>query len=107
MDLPQWGVTISLDFITQMADSDPWAALTGYQGPLLVAFAAGDVDLLSQGTIDGTRAAADARGADWLDLYGQYEDATHNYTGLTAENDAAVRERIETQTAEFFIEALG
>ena len=107
VDLPRWGVTISLDFITQMADSDPWAALTGYQGPLLVAFAAGDVDLLSQGTIDGTRAAADARGADWLDLYGQYEDATHNYTGLTAENDAAVRERIETQTAEFFIEALG
>lgn len=106
VDLPQWGVTVSLTYIDQMAAGDPWAAITAYDGPLLIAFAAGDLDLLSQTTIDGTLAAADARGAAYENLWGQFDDATHNYTGLDPAADADVRARIESATAGFFVQAL-
>lgn len=41
-------------------------------------------------------------------LYGQFTDATHNYTavGSSPQADQAVRERIESLTADFFVQAL-
>lgn len=108
VDLPSWGVTISYDFLDQMQRKDPLESLSTYQGSLLIAFAAGDPELLSQQTIDDTLQAAAARGKDFVNLYGQFADATHNYTALSgdADEDAQIRSRIETATANFFIEAL-
>lgn len=106
VELPQWGVTVSDAFLEQMAESDPCAALEQYRGALLVSFAGADPDLLSQDTIDRTEAAAEARGLPWVDLYGQFEDATHNYTAREGGDDEAVAARLEEATAEFLCQAL-
>lgn len=106
--LSGWNVTISSDFIEQMDKSHPADGIRNYSGALLLAFAGGDLDLLSQTTIDDTLQAAQDRGTDFVNLYGQFEDATHNYaaqSGNTAET-AEISARLENQTAEFFIGAL-
>lgn len=109
LELPQWNTEISTEFIEQMSDSDPWEKIRGYEGALLVAFAAGDVDLLSQDTINGTLEAAAARGKNFTNLYGRFTDATHNYTALSGEeaDSEAVAARLEEATAAFFLEAFG
>ena len=104
--LPQWNATVSDTFLEEMAGSDPCAMLEQYRGALLVSFAGADPDLLSQDTIDRTEAAAEARGLPWVDLYGEFEDATHNYTSLDGEDDLAVATRLEDATAEFLCQAL-
>lgn len=106
VELPQWGVTVSDTFLEQMAESDPCAALEQYRGALLVSFAGADPYILSQETIDCTEAAAEARGLPWVDLYGQFEDATHNYTSREGGDDEAVAARLEDATAEFLCQAL-
>lgn len=109
LELPQWSTEVSTEFIEQMSSSDPWDKLRSYQGALLVAFAAGDVELLSQDTIDGTLEAAAARGKNFTNLYGQFTDATHNYTALSGQpaDDEAVAARLEEATAAFFLAAFG
>lgn len=104
LDLPKWGVTISADFVQQVADQDPTASLRTYNGPLLLAYTAGDAELLSQTTIDLTRQAAAEHSGPLVDLTGQYEDATHNFTAASGKkiDDFSVRRRIESATAEFF-----
>lgn len=89
-----------------MAESKPWQTITNYQGNLLIAFTAGDEEILSQDTIDGTLEAAHARKMNFVNLYGQFYDATHNYTGVEGADDEAVRNRIEAQTAQFFRQTL-
>lgn len=108
LDLPKWGVTISADFVQQVADQDPTASLRTYNGPLLLAYTAGDTELLSQTTIDLTRQAAAEHSGPLVDLTGQYEDATHNFTAASGKkiDDFSVRRRIESATAEFFEEYL-
>lgn len=108
LDLPKWGVTISADFVQQVADQDPTASLRTYNGPLLLAYTAGDAELLSQTTIDLTRQAAAEHSGPLVDLTGQYEDATHNFTAASGKkiDDFSVRRRIESATAEFFEEYL-
>lgn len=83
LDLPKWGVTLSADFVQQVADQDPTASLRTYNGPLLLAYTAGDAELLSQTTIDLTRQAAAEHSGPLVDLTGQYEDATHNFTAAS------------------------
>lgn len=109
LELPQWNTEISTEFIEQMSDSDPWEKIRGYEGALLVAFAAGDVELLSQDTINGTLEAAAARGKNFTNLYGQFTDATHNYDALSGEpaESEAVAARLEEATAAFFLDAFG
>ncbi|MGN0975773.1 MAG: alpha/beta hydrolase family protein [Gemmiger sp.] len=108
--LPRWGNTeISGAFVEEMADSHPWELLQNYHGALLVSFAGGDVELLSQQTIDGTLAAAGARGEPFLSLYGQFARANHNYTDALdgdAAESARIVQSIEEQTAQFFVDAL-
>ena len=108
LDLPKWGVTISADFVQQVADQDPTASLRTYNGPLLLAYTAGDAELLSQTTIDLTRQAAAEHSGPLVDLTGQYADATHNFTAASGKkiDDFSVRRRIESATAEFFEEYL-
>lgn len=108
VNLPAWGVTVSREFFEQMAVTDPAACLRGYSGALLLAFTAGDAELLSTDTIDLTRTAAAQSEARLTDLTGEFEDATHNFTALSgdADQDAEVRSRIEDATADFFAEAL-
>ena len=108
LDLPKWGVTISADFVQQVADQDPTASLRTYNGPLLLAYTAGDAELLSQTTIALTRQAAAEHSGPLVDLTGQYEDATHNFTAASGKkiDDFSVRRRIESATAEFFEEYL-
>lgn len=106
LEIHGWNAVISSAFVSEMADSDPWQAITDYRGKLLVAFSAGDEEILSQETIDGTLAAAHARKMNFVNLYGQFYDATHNYTGTEGADDGAVRARIETQTSKFFLETL-
>ena len=89
-----------------MAESKPWQTITNYQGNLLIAFTAGDEEILSQDTIDGTLEAAHARKMNFVNLYGQFYDATHNYTGVEVADDEVVRNRIEAQTAQFFRQTL-
>lgn len=89
-----------------MAESKPWQTITNYQGNLLIAFTAGDEEILSQDTIDGTLEAAHARKMNFVNLYGQFYDATHNCTGVEGADDEAVRNRIEAQTAQFFRQTL-
>lgn len=102
-----WNVTIGEDFVEEMLRWDPLEKLESYQGALLIAFAGGDMELLSQQTIDDTLAAAVRRGRNFVNLYGQFVDATHNYTAIAQDPalDREVRERIEVQTADFFIRA--
>ena len=47
-----------------------------------------------------------ARKMNFVNLYGQFYDATHNYTGVEGADDEAVRNRIEAQTAQFFRQTL-
>ena len=98
--------TVSNTFVSEMAESKPWQTITNYQGNLLIAFTAGDEEILSQDTIDGTLEAAHARKMNFVNLYGQFYDATHNYTGVEGADDEAVRNRIEAQTAQFFRQTL-
>ena len=63
---------------------------------------------MSQTTIDLTRQAAAEHNGPLVDLTGQYEDATHNFTAASGKkiDDFSVRRRIESATAEFFEEYL-
>ena len=103
-----WNVTISSDFIEQMDQSHPADCIRGYTGALLIAFAGGDPELLSQTTIDDTLQAAKDRGTDFVDLSGQFADATHNYAAQSGDDaeTAEISARLEDQTAEFLINAL-
>ena len=94
--------------VLEVADQDPTASLRTYNGPLLLAYTAGDAELLSQTTIDLTRQAAAEHSGPLVDLTGQYEDATHNFTAASGKkiDDFSVRRRIESATAEFFEEYL-
>lgn len=47
-----------------------------------------------------------ARKMNFVNLYGPFYDATHNYTGVEGADDEAVRNRIEAQTAQFFRQTL-
>jgi hypothetical protein len=49
---------------------------------------------------------AHARKMNFVNLYGQFYDATYNYTGVEGADDEAVRNRIEAQTAQFFRQTL-
>lgn len=102
-EAPTANITVSNTFVSEMAESKPWQTITNYQGNLLIAFTAGDEEILSQDTIDGTLKAAHARK---MNLYGQFYDATYNYTGVEGADDEAVRNRIEAQTAQFFRQTL-
>ena len=101
-------VTLSADFVNEMDTSHPGDAIRGYTGALLVAFAGGDVDLLSQNTIDITLQAAGERGLPFTDLSAQFANANHNYQSAAGDEaeTAAISESIEGQTAQFFIDAL-
>lgn len=107
--LHDWGdQVISSAFIEQMAQSSPWDRIRSYSGPLLISFSAGDVELLSQSTIDGTIKAALDRQINFVNLYGQFFDATHNYNAVSGEDrdNDEIHARLEEQTAHFFAEAL-
>ena len=106
LDIHGWNVTGSNTLVSEMAESKPWQTITNYQGNLLIAFTAGDEEILSQDTIDGTLEVAHARKMNFVNLYGQFYDATHNYTGGEGADDEAVRNRIEAQTAQFFRQTL-
>lgn len=101
-------VTISSQFIEEMDTSHPLNYIRDYSGALLVAFAGGDPDLLSQTTIDDTIQAATDRGTDFVNLYGQFADATHNYTAQSGDEGetAEISASLEGQTADFLIAAL-
>lgn len=103
-----WNVTISSDFIEQMDRSHPADNIRDYTGALLVAFAGGDLDLLSQTTIDDTLQAANDRELDFVDLSDQFADATHNYTAQSEDEaeTAEISALLENSTAEFLIDAL-
>lgn len=106
--VPGWNIAISSDFIEQMAASHPLDNIRAYQAPLLIAYAGGDPDLLSQNTIDTTMQAAGERGTPFTDLSAEFAGATHNYaaiSGDTAES-AQISEKLESTTAEFFLTAL-
>lgn len=92
--------------VSPVTINKPWQTITNYQGNLLIAFTAGDEEILSQDTIDGTLEAAHARKMNFVNLYGQFYDATHNCTGVEGADDEAVRNRIEAQTAQFFRQTL-
>lgn len=103
LTLSQWGVTVSAAFFQQAADAVPADRLRSYTGALLLAYSAQDPELLSQETIDLTRAAAAEHSGDTVDLTDQFADATHNFTSNAGDAaDAAVRARIESATADFF-----
>ncbi|MDD4849610.1 MAG: alpha/beta fold hydrolase [Gemmiger sp.] len=106
--LPGWNVAISTAFVEQMADSHPLDALAGYSGALLVAFAGGDTELLSQGTIDATLQAAAGRAQPFTDLSAGFAAATHNYAALSGDEaeGAALAQSLESQTASFLLDAL-
>lgn len=101
-------VTISSEFVEEMDTSHPLNYIRDYSGALLVAFAGGDPDLLSQTTIDDTMQAAKDRGTDFVSLYGQFDDATHNYTAQSGDEaeTAEISASLEGQTADFLIAAL-
>lgn len=108
VELPQWGVTASDELFAEMADSDPCAVLAGYRGEVLLAFTGGDPDLLSRDTMELVHRTLEEREQPFVDLTGDFPDATHNY--LAAEDsgatDGEVSARIEDATTEFLIEAL-
>ena len=106
--LPQWGVTVGRDFLEEMAVSDPAQALRQYHGRLLVAFSGGDPELLSQQTIDLTLQAAAQGDPDFVNLYGLFENATHNYNAISqdAQENRDICTRLEEQTALFLRDAL-
>ena len=108
VELPQWQVSVSGRFMDQMALSNPNEQLAKFEGRLLVAFAAGDAEILSEETIRETLLAAKQADKDFVNLYGLFEDATHNYTALSRQEqeDTRIRQRIETETVRFLSEAL-
>lgn len=108
VELPQWQVSVSGRFMDQMALSNPNEQLAKFEGRLLVAFAAGDAEILSEETIRETLLAAKQADKDFVNLYGLFEDATHNYTALSQQEqeDTRIRQRIETETVRFLSEAL-
>ncbi len=101
-------VTISTEFIEQMDVSHPGDYIRDYTGALLVAFNAGDQELLSQTTIDDTLQAAKDRGLPFTDLSAQFPNANHNYQSAAGDEaeTAAISQSIEGQTADFLIGAL-
>ena len=99
-EAPTANITVSNTFVSEMAESKPWQTITNYQRNLLIE------EILSQDTIDGTLEAAHARKINFVNLYGQFYDATHNYTGVEGADDEAIRNRIEAQTAQFFRQTL-
>lgn len=107
-ELASWGVTISKTFLDEMAESDPCAALEAYQGSVLVAFAAGDSEILSGDTIELTLNALQERDLPFVDLSEDFHDATHNYTALpdSDADDLEVGTRIEAATVDFLVNAL-
>ena len=106
--LPQWGVTVGAAFLEEMAASDPAQALRQYHGRLLVAFSGGDPDLLSQQTIDSTLQAAEQGDPDFVNLYGLFENATHNYNAISqnAQENQEICTLLEEQTARFLRSSL-
>ena len=71
-EAPTANITVSNTFVSEMAESKPWQTITNYQGNLLIAFTAGDEEILSQDTIDGTLEAAHARKMNFVNLYGSF-----------------------------------
>ena len=108
VELPQWQVRVSSQFMNQMALSVPNERLAKFEGRLLVAFAAGDAEILSEETIRETLQAAKQADRDFVNLYGLFEDATHNYTALSQQEseDVRIRQRIETETVRFLSDVL-
>lgn len=108
VDLPTWGVTVSDTFLEEMSESDPCAVLEEYQGDVLVAFTAGDAEVLSEGTIELTLDALKARDISFVDLSEAFPDATHNYAVLPESNTTGteVCDRIEKATVDFLADAL-
>ena len=108
VELPQWGVTVGRAFLEEMAASDPTKALSRYRGRLLVAFSGGDPELLSQETIDRTLHAAKSGDPDMVNLYGLYENATHNYNAASGKEleDREICACLENETARFLCEVL-
>lgn len=108
VEVPQWQVSVSSQFVNQMASSVPNERLAKFEGRLLVAFAAGDTEILSEETIWETLQAAKQADRDFVNLYGLFEDATHNYTALSQQEaeDARIRQRIETETVRFLSKVL-
>ena len=108
VDLPAWGVTIGEKFVEEMANSDPSAELSQYNGRVLVAFSAGDYELLSEQTIYKTIHAAQAADETFVNLYGLFENATHNYTAISGqpEEDREIRQLLEEKTGNFLCDAL-
>ena len=106
--VPGWNVTISAEFVEQMASSHPLDELKAYQGPLLLAFAGGDTDVLSQATIDATLQAAKDRGAAFTDFSASFANTTHNYAAVSGDEKESktIAAGIEQQTADFLIAAL-
>lgn len=106
--LSGWNVEVSCQWLEEMANSSPWQKLQEYQGPILVAFSGGDPELLSQQTIDGTLGTLVERKQNFVSLYGQFFNATHNYTAQSddAAEDMEIRSRLEQKTAQFFVENL-
>ena len=47
-EAPTANITVSNTFVSEMAESKPWQTITNYQGNLLIAFTAGDEEILSQ-----------------------------------------------------------
>lgn len=103
-----WNVTISSEFIEQMDASHPCDNIRYFSGALLIAFAGGDTELLSQTTIDETLQAARDRSTGFVDLSDQFADATHNYTAPSGDEaeTAEIGARLENATADFLIDAL-
>lgn len=106
--LPRYELTVTRQFMEEMAESDPCESIKNYTGALLVVFSGADVKLFSQQTIDRTLDAARSRGLPFTDLTPEFGDATHNLTGPSDDTDAdkAIRSRIDSATVAFFAENL-
>lgn len=108
VDLPTWGVTVSDTFLEEMAESAPCVVLEEYQGDILVAFTAGDAEVLSEGTIELTLDALKARDVPFVDLSEAFPDATHNYAAMPESKitSTEVCDHIENATVDFLADAL-
>ena len=47
-EAPTANITVSNAFVSEMAESKPWQTITNYQGNLLIAFTAGDEEILAR-----------------------------------------------------------
>lgn len=108
VEVPSWGVTVSKTFLEEMDESDPCARLEAYDGPVLLAFAAGDSEVLSDDTVALVTRTLRSRDRSFVDMTGDFPDATHNYTALpdSGSSDAEVCRRIESATVGFLADAL-